>query len=97
FLASLIVAGGPMLVTNFFGSAGSLLPVQLFGGMDRNIDDYHAAPSLYDYGLVFDDIFVTAQINSYNQRVYRSRQIVGFFSKGMTQAGRRILVDTERV
>jgi energy-converting hydrogenase Eha subunit A len=97
FLTSLIVVGAPMLVTNFFGAAGSLLPVQLFGGMDRSIDDFHAAPSLYDYGIVFDDIYVTAQINSYNQRVYRSRDIVGFFFKGMTQAGKRILVDTERV
>lgn len=97
FLTSLTVVAAPILVTNFFGTPGSLLPVQVFGGMDSSIDDLHAAPALYDYGIVRDDIYVTAQINNYNQRVYKSRDIVGFFSKGMTQAGWRILVDTDRV
>ena len=97
FLASLIVAGGPMLVTNFFGSSGSLLPVQVFGGMDRSADDLVAAPAPYDYGIVFDDDYVTLQINSYNQRVYNSREMAWFFNQGMAKAGWRILVDTERV
>ena len=97
FLASLIVVGAPILVTNFFGPRGSLLPVQVLGGMDSSFDRYYAAPALYDYGIVFDDSYVTVQINSYNQRVYHSTDFVPFFSKGMAQAGARLLIDLDRV
>ena len=97
FLASTIAVGAAPLVSNFFGPQGSLLPVQVLGGMDSSFDRYYAAPALYDYGIVFDDTYVTVQINSYNQRVYRSTEFAPFFSKGMAQAGARLLVDLDRV
>lgn len=97
FLAGVLGAGGPVLATNFFNTRGSLLPVQVFGGMDRSFDDFHAAPSLYDYGIVFDDTYVSLQINSFNERVYQAPRFVNFFEREMTEAGTRIVLATERL
>jgi hypothetical protein len=97
FLASAIAVSAPVLVSNFFGPQGSLLPVQVLGGMDSSFDKYYTAPPLYDYGIVFDDTYVTVQINSYDQRVYGATEVVAFFSKGMARAATRLLVDLDRV
>jgi hypothetical protein len=97
FLLAVSLSGWPMLKKNFFDEWGSLLPVQLLGGMDRSFADYYAQPSLYDYGLRFDDSHVTFLINSYNQRVHGSRTVVEFYSKEMQRAATLLLIDLDRI
>ena len=97
FLLAVSLSGWPMLKRHFFGEWGSLLPVQVLGGMDRNFGDYYARPSLYDYGLRFDDSHVTFLINSYNQRVHGSQAVVQFYSKEMQRAATLLLIDLDRL
>ena len=96
FLVAVVCSGWPVLKAQFFGGWGSLLPVQVLGGMDRSFADYYAQPSLYDYGVRFDDAHVTRLINSYNQRVHNSTAEVGFYSKEMERAATLLLLDLDR-
>ena len=97
FLAAAALSGGPVLKATFFSGSGSLLPVQVLGGMDRSFSYYYAQPALYDYGIRFDDSHITYLINSYNQRVLGAQTIVGFQSKEMQRAATRLLVDIDRL
>jgi len=96
FLAAVLLSGWPVLKAQFASDYGSLLPVQVLGGMNRNFDDYYAAPSLYDYGVRFDDTHITYLINSYNQRVNGSRGFFEFYSKGLQDAAAALVTDIDR-
>ena len=96
FLCAVLVAGGPVLKAQFLSGYGSLLPVQVLGGMDWNFAEYYAQPPLYDYGIRFDDAHVTNLINSYDQRVHGSTKYVEFYSKEMQRAATRLVVDIDR-
>jgi hypothetical protein len=97
FLAAVALSGWPVLKAQFFGAWGSLLPVQVLGGMERSFSDYYAQPSLYDYGIRFDDAHITYLINSYNQRVHGSEAVVLFYSKEMQTAATLLLIDLDRI
>jgi len=96
FLCSVLLSGWPVLKAQFLGDQGSLFPVQVLGGMYRNFDDYYAQPSLYDYGIRFDDTHITYLINSYDQRVNGSTKFVEFYSKQMQKASMQLVADIER-
>lgn len=80
FVGAVLVAGLPILTAHFGGSQRSLLPVQVLGGMSPGFSDQYATPALYDYGVIFDDDYVTAQINSFNQRVNGANDFGLFFT-----------------
>lgn len=91
YLAGVIAAGAPMIQTHFLGPRRSLLPIQVLGGMAPNFAPEYAAPAIYDYGIQFDDGYVTAAINSYNQRVNGSTEF-GLFYSAVIQRGAADLV-----
>ena len=97
FVVAAVGSGWPVLKAQFFGGWGSLLPVQVLGGMDRSFTDYYAPPSLYEYGIRFDDEYMTDFVNSYNQRVHGSTAEVGFYSKEMQKAATLLLIDLDRL
>jgi hypothetical protein len=97
FLAGVVVSGAPVLKAQFLTESGSLFPVQVLGGMYRNFDDYYAQPSLYDYGIRFDDTHITYVINSYDQRVHGSRSFAEFYSKRLQQAATLMVIDIDRL
>ncbi len=86
YAAGVLVAGAPMIRAHFFGPNRSLLPIQVLGGMAPAFDQEYAGPAIYDYGIEFDDGYVTAVINSYNQRVNGSREF-GLFYSAVIQHG----------
>lgn len=94
FLAALLISGAPTLLTHFTGSQRSLLPVQVLGGMAPAFVDQYATPALYDYGVIFDDDYVTAQINSYNQRVNGSSEFGLFFTTALQRGASDLLAHT---
>jgi len=96
FLGSVLLSGWPVLKAQFLGGEGSLFPVQVLGGMYRNFDDYYAQPSLYDYGVRFDDTHITYLINGYDQRVNGSTKFVEFYSKEMQKAAMQMVADIDR-
>lgn len=96
FLVALLISGAPALVTHFTGTQRSLLPVQVLGGMAPAFVDQYATPALYDYGVIFDDDYVTAQINSYNQRVNGSSEFGLFFTTALQRGASDLLSHTVR-
>ena len=97
FVGAVLAAGWPVLQAQFLGEWGSLLPVQVLGGMNRNFADYYAQPSLYDYGIRFDDTHITYLINSYDQRTSGSVTFVGFYSTQLQRAATRLVADIDRM
>ena len=87
------IGGGAMLYQNFLAPTGSLLPVQVLGGQDWQTESLHAASPLYDYGITWDDSYVTWMINSYGQRVLGKTTISGFFSKEMQDVANHLVLD----
>jgi hypothetical protein len=81
YVAGVVVAGAPLIQTHFFGSQRSLLPIQVLGGMAPAFTQEYANPPIYDYGVMFDDDYVIAAINSYNQRVNGSAEFGAFFTE----------------
>ena len=96
FLGAVLASGWPVLRAQFLSEYGSMLPIQVLGGMNRNFDDYYAAPSLYDYGVRFDDTHITHLINSYDQRVSGSRGYSEFYSKQLQRAATAVVADVDR-
>jgi len=97
FLVAAVAVSGPILSSHFLSTAGSLFPVQILGGMARGHDDTHAAPSLYDYGVNFDDSWVTFQINSYNMRVLGATEFANFQNKELTKAATALVTHLDTV
>jgi len=96
FAGAVLIAGGPVLKAQFFADAGSLFPVQVLGGMDRSFANWYAQPSLYDYGIWFDDTQITYRINSYNQRVNGSTNFAEFYSKELQTSATQLAVEIVR-
>lgn len=96
FAVAVLLSAWPVLKAQFSGEWGSLLPVQVLGGMDRSFADYYADPSLYDYGIRFDDTHITYVINSYDQRVNGSTVFSQFYSKEMQKAATQLVADIDR-
>ena len=96
FLGAALLSAWPVLKAQFTDEWGSLLPVQVLGGMDRSFADYYAEPSLYDYGIRFDDAHIADVINSYDQRVNGSTMFAQFYSKEMQRAATRLVADIDR-
>jgi hypothetical protein len=92
-ITGVVLGGGLVIYRDFFGAAGSLLPVQILGGQDWITEATYAANPLYDYGLIFDDSHITALINAYGQRVLGSTSMVFFFSREMQEMSTRLLAD----
>lgn len=82
-VAGIAIGGGQMLAANFLAPTGSLLPVQVLGGQDWQTESLHAESPLYDYGISWDDSYVTWMINSYGHRVLGTTVDSGFFSREM--------------
>ena len=97
FAATLLLSGWPVLTAQFDPSYGSLFPVQVLGGMNRNFADWYARPSLYDYGVRFDDTHITYLINSYAQRVQGAREFAEFYSKGLQHAAVGLVFAIDRL
>lgn len=81
YVIGVAVAGGPTIRLHFFDEHRSLLPVQVLGGMAPVFVQQYAEPAIYNYGVMFDDDYVIAQINSYNQRVNGSAEFGLFFTQ----------------
>lgn len=92
FAVGVVAAGAPVLKSHLFSPVGSLLPVQVLGGMARGHDDTHAAPSPYNYGVDWDDSWVTFQINSYDQRVRGAEKFANFLDPQLTKAATALVV-----
>ena len=95
-VAGVAIGGGAMLRQNFLSPSGSLLPVQVLGGQDWQTESIHAASPLYDYGITFDDSYVTWMINSYGHRVLGKTAISGFYSKEMQEVASQQVLDLWR-
>ena len=92
-LVGFAIGGGQMLAANFTAETGSLLPVQVLGGQDWQTESLHAESPLYDYGITWDDSYVTWMINSYGHRVLGTTRDSGFFSQEMQTVSTRMLQD----
>lgn len=92
-VAGVAVGGGLIIYRDFFGPAGSLLPVQILGGQDWKTEALHAVNPLYDYGLMFDDSHITVLLNNYGHRVLGTSATVYFFSREMQDISTRVLID----
>ncbi len=96
FGAALTIAGWPVLKAQFGSGYGSLFPVQVLGGMNRNFADWYATPSLYDYGVRFDDTHVTYLINSYDQRVNGAIGFAEFYTRPLQHAATQLVIALDR-
>ena len=96
FVSAVLVAGLPVLQAHFGGPQRSLLPVQVLGGMSPGFMEQYARPALYDYGVMFDDDYVTAQINSFNQRINGSPEFGLFFTSTLQQGANDLMLLTVR-
>lgn len=92
FVVGVVAAGAPVLKIHLFSPVGSLLPVQVLGGMARGHDDTHAAPSPYNYGVDWDDSWVTFQINSYDQRIRGAERFANFLDPQLTKAATALVI-----
>jgi hypothetical protein len=96
YVAGVALSGYPFIAAHFFGPSRSLLPVQVLGGMAPGFAQQYANAPIYDYGVIFDDFYVVAQINSYNQRVHGSRAYGEFFSPELSLGATRLVADLQR-
>ncbi len=92
-VAGVVAGGGTMLYRNFFGPAGSLLPVQVIGGQDWQTESMHASSPLYDSGVTWDDPYVDAMINSYGRRIAGTTTHLRFYERDMQEVATRVLLD----
>ena len=92
-IAGIAIGGGTMLYRNFFGPTASVLPVQVIGGQDFETESLYASRPTYDYGVSFDDPYVTWMINSYGHRVLGTTTNSGFYLRQMQDVSSRMLAD----
>lgn len=96
YILGVAVAGAPLIQSHFFGTQRSLLPIQVMGGMAPGFTHEYAEPSLYDYGIMFDDDHVIAVINSYHQRVNGATEFGPFFAESLNTGATDLLLRLER-
>jgi hypothetical protein len=87
------VGGGAVLARNFSSPTGSLLPVQLLGGLDWETESLSASSPLYDYAITWNDSYFTWMINSYGHRVLGTTADSGFFTREMQRVATSQLVE----
>lgn len=97
YAAGTLIAGLPVARAHFLGEHRSLVPVQILGGMAPGFAAEYTQPSLYDYGLLFDDAYLIAEINSFNQRINGSTEFGAFYSKPIQKGAFSLAFALERV